>query len=76
MPGQVLSVDVAVGDRVKHGQRLMIVEAMKMEHAISAPYAGVVGALLVAPGDRVAAGVPLADVIPDVSEASERKSAP
>ncbi len=42
MPGTVLAVHVAAGDTVAEGQLLMIVEAMKMEHRITAPPAGVV----------------------------------
>ena len=42
MPGTVLAVAVAAGDTVVAGQLLMIVEAMKMEHRITAPHAGMV----------------------------------
>src|SRR5690606_21669199 len=42
MPGTVTVVKVAVGDRVAAGQSLLVVEAMKMEHVISAPHAGTV----------------------------------
>ncbi len=40
MPGTVLAVRVQVGDVVTAGQTLVVVEAMKMEHAIKAPTAG------------------------------------
>ncbi|HEV2375574.1 MAG TPA: biotin carboxylase N-terminal domain-containing protein [Streptosporangiaceae bacterium] len=56
MPGTVLTVQVAAGDVVEAGQLLMTVEAMKMEHRITAPGAGVVGEVLASPGDQVAAG--------------------
>lgn len=59
MPGQVLKVLVAVGDAVEAGQTLMLIEAMKMEHAIKAPYAGVVGAVNHSEGDMVDPGSPL-----------------
>jgi len=42
MPGSVLRVDVAVGDSVTKGQSLLVLEAMKMEHTISAPFDGVI----------------------------------
>jgi 3-methylcrotonyl-CoA carboxylase alpha subunit len=53
MPGQVISVAVAKGDRVKAGAVLLVVEAMKMEHTITASRAGVVAAVNCAAGDRV-----------------------
>jgi propionyl-CoA carboxylase alpha chain len=59
MPGTVLRLAVAVGDRVDAGQSLLALEAMKMEHAISAPAAGTVTALPVAVGSQVDAGTVL-----------------
>jgi propionyl-CoA carboxylase alpha chain len=56
MPGTVVSVDVAVGDRVVAGQLLAVLEAMKMEHQITAPVAGRVSAVLVALRQAVDAG--------------------
>jgi 3-methylcrotonyl-CoA carboxylase alpha subunit len=53
MPGTVLRVDVAEGDPVVLGQQLGVVEAMKMELALIAPYDGVVSHVGVAPGDQV-----------------------
>lgn len=53
MPGKVTSVDVAAGEPVAKGQRLLTLEAMKMEHAIVAPFDGVVGELNVAAGSQV-----------------------
>jgi acetyl/propionyl-CoA carboxylase alpha subunit len=64
MPGQVLRALVAVGDRVRRGQPLLVVEAMKMQIEISAPHDGVVARLPFAPGDRVDAGSELAEVEP------------
>ncbi len=63
MPGTVLRVDVAVGDGVAEGAVLLVLEAMKMEHAVRAPTAGVVGQLLVAAGRQVDAGALLAVVL-------------
>ncbi|EJZ19972.1 methylcrotonoyl-CoA carboxylase biotinylated subunit protein [Rhizobium sp. Pop5] len=53
MPGLVISVEVAEGDRVAKGDRLLTVEAMKMEHSLRAPFDGVVGKLQVSSGIRV-----------------------
>ncbi len=59
MPGKVLSVEVAQGDRVTRGQVLVVLEAMKMKNAIRAPQDGVVLELPVQPGQNVAHGDPL-----------------
>ncbi|MBB3593409.1 3-methylcrotonyl-CoA carboxylase alpha subunit [Rhizobium sp. BK529] len=53
MPGLVISVDVAEGDHVAKGDRLLTVEAMKMEHTLRAPFDGIVGKLPVSAGARV-----------------------
>jgi len=59
MPGKVVSFAVKAGDKVKAGQALAVMEAMKMEHTISAPKDGTVAELLYAPGDQVADGAEL-----------------
>ncbi|WP_142217263.1 biotin carboxylase N-terminal domain-containing protein [Streptomyces sp. SLBN-118] len=64
MPGTVTVVKVAVGDAVVAGQGLLVVEAMKMEHVISAPHAGTVSELDVTPGSTVAMDQILAVVTP------------
>jgi acetyl-CoA/propionyl-CoA carboxylase biotin carboxyl carrier protein len=64
MPGTVTVVKVAVGDEVSAGQSLLVVEAMKMEHVVSAPHAGVVSELDVTPGSTVAMDQVLAVVTP------------
>jgi 3-methylcrotonyl-CoA carboxylase alpha subunit len=56
MPGKVVSFAVKAGDKVKAGQPLAVMEAMKMEHTIAAPADGEVLELLYAPGDQVAEG--------------------
>jgi 3-methylcrotonyl-CoA carboxylase alpha subunit len=56
MPGKVVSFLVKAGDKVKAGQPLAVMEAMKMEHTIAAPADGEVSELLYAPGDQVAEG--------------------
>ncbi len=64
MPGTVTVVKVAVGDEVSAGQSLLVVEAMKMEHVISAPHAGTVAELDVSPGSTVAMDQVLAVIAP------------
>lgn len=54
MPGSIISVAVACGDRVSEGQALVTVEAMKMEHTLVAPADAVVADVIVAQGDQVA----------------------
>ncbi len=56
MPGKVIAFLAQQGEAVKRGQALAVMEAMKMEHTISAPRDGVIEALLYAVGDQVAEG--------------------
>ncbi|KPH05635.1 acetyl/propionyl/methylcrotonyl-CoA carboxylase subunit alpha (plasmid) [Rhizobium acidisoli] len=63
MPGLVISVDVAEGDPVAKGDRLLAVEAMKMEHSLRAPFDGIVGKLQVSPGVRVSENQLVASVM-------------
>ncbi len=65
MPGRVVSVEVAKGDRVAKGQRLVVLEAMKMEHALVAPFDGVVEALAAVAGAQVAEGLALVRISKD-----------
>ena len=53
MPGKVTSVEVAAGDIVTKGQRLLTLEAMKMEHGLTAPFDGVVAELNTVAGAQV-----------------------
>ncbi|SED61236.1 acetyl-CoA/propionyl-CoA carboxylase, biotin carboxylase, biotin carboxyl carrier protein [Streptomyces sp. 3213] len=71
MPGTVTVVKVAVGDQVTAGQSLLVVEAMKMEHVVSAPHAGTVAELDVTPGATVAMDQVLAVVTPLVVTPAE-----
>ena len=64
MPGTVLVVKAAQGDHVTAGQPLFVVEAMKMEHTVTAPVDGVVGELHVQAGQQVALDQTLAVVVP------------
>jgi len=59
MPGKVVSFAVKAGDKVKAGQALAVMEAMKMEHTMAAPADGEVLELLYAPGDQVNEGAEL-----------------
>ncbi|GHE08745.1 ATP-binding protein [Klenkia taihuensis] len=59
MPGSVVAVHVAPGERVGAGQRLLVLEAMKMQHPVTAPADGVVTSVDVAVGDQVEAGAVL-----------------
>jgi len=59
MPGKMVSFAVKVGDVVKKGQALAVMEAMKMEHTIAAPADGTVAELLFVPGDQVTDGAEL-----------------
>jgi 3-methylcrotonyl-CoA carboxylase alpha subunit len=62
MPGQVLLVHAAAGDRVTAGDPLVVLESMKMELVLTAPVDGHVAELTVAVGDKVAVDQPLARV--------------
>jgi len=59
MHGKVLALLVDNGDRVEKGQRLAIIEAMKMEHALTAPCSGCIADIAVAAGGQVAEGARL-----------------
>lgn len=64
MRGRLLSIDVNVGDRVRSGHALLVVEAMKMEHSVVAEVAGVVTEVLRSAGDSLRAGSPLLVIAP------------
>ncbi len=63
MPGSVTRLAVAQGDSVTAGQVVLVIEAMKMEHLVSAPASGVLTELRVSHGAQVNAGDILAIVI-------------
>ena len=56
MPGRVIAVHAAAGDKVRTGQALLVLEAMKMEHIVLAPGDGVIAQVRCAAGDQVADG--------------------
>ena len=62
LPGTVVAVAVAAGDAIEAGATLLILEAMKMEHAVVAPVAGTVAKVHYAKGDRVPEGAVLVEV--------------
>ena len=62
MPGNVVDVKVKVGDKVKNGDDIAIVEAMKMETSIPAPCDGVIASVNVAKGDSVNTGTVIATI--------------
>ena len=68
MPGAVVAVNVADGDAVTAGQALVVVEAMKMEHPVTAPTDGIVTEVFVRAGDAVDAGQPLLSFETEVDE--------
>ena len=59
MPGNILKVNVNVGDKVKEGQVLVVLEAMKMENEIMAPHDATVAQVVVSKGSTVDTGAPL-----------------
>jgi propionyl-CoA carboxylase alpha chain len=77
MPGQVLRILVAQGQRVAPGDPLIVLEAMKMEQNISAAIEGVVAAILVGPGEIVAPGQMLVEIesVEDSHEHASRTAA-
>ena len=62
MPGRIVSLDVAKGDTVKRGQKLVTLEAMKMEHALEAPFDGVVSQLAVEPDEQLVEGALILEI--------------
>ena len=62
LPGRVIELKVAVGDKVSAGQEVIVLEAMKMENAISSDYTGTVKQIFVASGDTVATNAPLLEI--------------
>lgn len=59
MPGRIASIAVTRGESVSAGQALVVLEAMKMEHALVAPFDGAVAEIEVAEGDQVSENVAL-----------------
>jgi biotin carboxyl carrier protein len=70
MPGKVVKIDAAAGERVSQGQAIVVLEAMKMENEIPSPIDGVVTEIAVSEGDTVEAGALLFTVEPPAEDAS------
>ena len=68
--GTVVSVDVRPGDTVQRGQLLVVLEAMKMEHVVTAEVVGVVDQVTVALGSTVVAGETLLTIVPAAGSAA------
>ena len=68
MPGKVTAVDVDPGDTVTKGQRILTLEAMKMEHGLVAPFDGTVAEISVEPGAQVQVEAVLARIEPTGTE--------
>jgi acetyl/propionyl-CoA carboxylase alpha subunit len=64
MPGKVLEVRAKAGDALAEGDKVLVLEAMKMEHALAAPRAGVLESVAVKAGDQVSHGAVLATLKP------------
>ena len=65
MPGLVKAISAAVGDTVEEGAPLAMMEAMKMEHTLTAPRAGVIASVSAAVGDQVDEGAVLIALEPE-----------
>jgi 3-methylcrotonyl-CoA carboxylase alpha subunit len=65
MPGKVTAVEVSPGEKVTMGQRLLTLEAMKMEHSLAAPFDGTVAELNAIAGAQVTEGQVLVKVEPE-----------
>ncbi len=59
IPGQIISITVSLGEQVRSGQKLLVLEAMKLENSITATMDGTVSEILIAEGDVVNQGQPL-----------------
>jgi biotin carboxyl carrier protein len=63
----VTAIDVSAGQKIAKGQRLLTLEAMKMEHALTAPFDGTVVELNASAGQQVSEGLVLIKVEPEPS---------
>lgn len=70
MPGKIIQIFVKAGDAVKKGQPLAVLEAMKMEHTLSAPGDVEIAGVDVATGDQVADGAVVARFVPEKEKAA------
>ena len=70
MPGLVRAVEAEVGQKVSKGDRLAVLEAMKMEHSLLAARDGIIAEVLAAPGDQVEAGAALVRLEAEAEDAA------
>ena len=68
MPGKIVATPAKAGDMVTKGQPLIVLEAMKMEHALVAPFDGVVESIGAAVGEQVVDGAVLAVVTQETKD--------
>ena len=68
MPGSVVDIRCAVGDRVTAGQVLVVLEAMKMEHHVNAPFDGIVSEVPISVGQQLSRGTALVTIVEDGDE--------
>eukprot|EP00903_Cladosiphon_okamuranus_P003365 g3363.t1 len=68
MPGRVIAVAVSIGDKVTQGQRLITLEAMKMEHTLDAPFEGVVADITVSVDAQIPEGAVMMTIEPQESD--------
>jgi biotin carboxyl carrier protein len=71
IPGKVVTVEVAEGQRVEEGQVILILEAMKMQNEIQAPVSGTVATVHCSEGEAIEANVPLVVIEPDATDEDE-----
>jgi 3-methylcrotonyl-CoA carboxylase alpha subunit len=74
MPGKIIEVSARAGQRVKRGEPLLVLEAMKMEHTIVAPADGIIDGVHFSPGDLVEEGAALIAFSADGKEAADAPS--
>ncbi len=71
IPGKIVSINTDIGNKVKEGDVLMILEAMKMQNEIHAPISGTVSEVNYKPGDSVEANAPLLVITPEGPKPSD-----
>ncbi len=74
MPGSVIEVTVKVGAKVNKGDKLLVLESMKMENDITADFSGVVRRILVKAGDSVQVGAPMVEIVDEAAAAAASKA--
>ena len=68
IPGKIVTLNVKLGDLIKQGQVVMILEAMKMQNEIQAPLSGKVIEINCQSGDSIEANMPLVVIQPDIED--------